>query len=177
MFGAINERRGALRELIVNSKHTFEATASEDDALRQTIAIFPTFLDESKATMARLEDFSHNTHPLVVASVSSVARVMSDDIAAVVVQPTNAATAGLFRTEQLELTARELDTDVAERFLEACGVAPAELEAALYDARMISDRFGGVILHVVFGNRLRVEVLPRNVESIEAASRRAAAAR
>ncbi len=112
----------------------------------------------------------------LVASVSSVARVMSDDIAAVVVQPTNAATAGLFRTEQLELTARELDTDVAERFLEACGVAPAELEAALYDARMISDRFGGVILHVVFGNRLRVEVLPRNVESIEAASRRAAAA-
>ena len=77
---------------------------------------------------------------------------MSDDIAAVVIQPTNAATAGLFRTEQLELTARELDGKLA-------------------------DRFGGVILHVVFGNRLRVEVLPRNVESIEAASRRAAAAR
>ena len=52
-----------------------------------------------------------------------------------------------------------------------------DIESALYDARMISDRFGGVILHVVFGNRLRVEVLPRNVESIEAASRRAAAAR
>jgi Stage II sporulation protein E (SpoIIE) len=113
----------------------------------------------------------------LVESVGSVARVMSDDIAAVVIQPTNAATAGLFRTEQLELTARELETDVAERFLRACGVAPADLEAALYDARMISDRFGGVILHVVFGNRLRVEVLPRNVESIEAASRRAAAAR
>jgi phospholipid/cholesterol/gamma-HCH transport system substrate-binding protein len=65
VFGAINERRGALGELIVNSKRTFDATASEDDALRQTIAIFPTFLDESKATMARLEDFSRNTHPLV----------------------------------------------------------------------------------------------------------------
>jgi phospholipid/cholesterol/gamma-HCH transport system substrate-binding protein len=65
VFGAINERRGALRELIVNSKRTFEATASEDEALRQTIAIFPTFLDESKATMARLEDFSRTTHPLV----------------------------------------------------------------------------------------------------------------
>ena len=112
----------------------------------------------------------------LVESVGGVARVMSDDIAAVVIQPTNAATAGLFRTEQLELTARELETDVAERFLTACGIAPADLEAALYDARMISDRFGGVILHVVFGNRLRVEVLPRNVESIEAASRRAAAA-
>ena len=65
VFGAINERRGALRELIVNSKHTFEATASRDEALAETFAIFPTFLDESKATMARLEDFSRNTHPLV----------------------------------------------------------------------------------------------------------------
>jgi hypothetical protein len=113
----------------------------------------------------------------LVESVNSVARVMSDDIAAVVIQPTSAATAGLFRTEQLELTSRELDTDIAERFLRACGVAGADLESALYDARMISDRFGGAILHVVFGNRLRVEVLPRNVESIDAASRRAAAAR
>jgi hypothetical protein len=113
----------------------------------------------------------------LVQSVNRVARVMSDDIAAVVIQPTNAATAGLFRTEQLELTSRELESDIAERFLEACGVSPVEVESALYDARMISDRFGGVILHVVFGNRLRVEVLPRNVESIEAASRRAAAAR
>jgi phospholipid/cholesterol/gamma-HCH transport system substrate-binding protein len=65
VFGAINERRGALRGLIVNSKRTFEATASRDQALAETFAIFPTFLDESKATMARLEDFSRSTHPLV----------------------------------------------------------------------------------------------------------------
>ena len=65
VFGAINERRGALRELILNSKRVFEATASRDKALAETFSIFPTFLDESKATMARLEDFSRNTHPLV----------------------------------------------------------------------------------------------------------------
>jgi phospholipid/cholesterol/gamma-HCH transport system substrate-binding protein len=65
VFGAINERQGALRELIVNSKRTFEATASRDEALAETFAIFPTFLDESKATMARLEDFSRSTRPLV----------------------------------------------------------------------------------------------------------------
>ena len=112
----------------------------------------------------------------LVQSVNREARVMSDDVAAVVIQPTNAATAGLFRTEQLELTARELESGVGERFLEACGVRDADIYSALDDARMISERFGGVILHVVFGNRLRVEVLPRNVESIEAASRRAAAA-
>jgi phospholipid/cholesterol/gamma-HCH transport system substrate-binding protein len=65
VFGAINERQGALRELIVNSKRTFEATASRDDALARTFAIFPTFLDESKATMRRLEGFSRDTRPLV----------------------------------------------------------------------------------------------------------------
>ena len=65
VFGAINERQGALRELIVNSKRTFEATAARDEALAETIEIFPTFLDESRATAARLEDFARDTHPLV----------------------------------------------------------------------------------------------------------------
>ena len=65
VFAAINERDGALRELIQNSNNTFEATASRDEALAETFAIFPTFLDESRLTMERLERFSRNTHPLV----------------------------------------------------------------------------------------------------------------
>jgi phospholipid/cholesterol/gamma-HCH transport system substrate-binding protein len=65
VFGAINEREGALRQLIVNSNNTFEATASRDEALAETFEIFPTFLDESKATLARLERFSRDTRPLV----------------------------------------------------------------------------------------------------------------
>ena len=65
VFGAINEREGALRGLIVNSGNTFEATASRDEELAETFAIFPTFLDESKATLARLERFSKDTGPLV----------------------------------------------------------------------------------------------------------------
>ena len=113
----------------------------------------------------------------LIASVRDEARVLSDDIAAVIIQPTTAATAGLFRTEQLELSTRELDGPMAANFLESCGFSTVEIEAAIYDARALAERFGGVILHVVFGNRLRVEVLPRNVESIEAASRRAAASR
>ena len=64
-FGAINQRQGALRELIVNGNNTFEATASRDRALAETIRVFPTFLDESKATLARLEGFARETHPLV----------------------------------------------------------------------------------------------------------------
>ena len=56
VFDAISERQGTLRNLIDNSNQTFEATASRDDALAETFRIFPTFLDESKATMARLQD-------------------------------------------------------------------------------------------------------------------------
>jgi phospholipid/cholesterol/gamma-HCH transport system substrate-binding protein len=65
VFGAINERQGALRRLVVNAGNTFEATASRDAALSETFRIFPTFLDESKATMARLETFARDTRPLV----------------------------------------------------------------------------------------------------------------
>jgi phospholipid/cholesterol/gamma-HCH transport system substrate-binding protein len=65
VFEAINEREGALRQLIVNSNNTFEATASRDEALAETFKIFPVFLDESKVTLARLEDFSRDTRPLV----------------------------------------------------------------------------------------------------------------
>ena len=65
VFGAINERQGALRQLVVNANNTFSALASRDRALRETFQVFPTFLDESKATLARLERFARNTHPLV----------------------------------------------------------------------------------------------------------------
>ena len=68
VFGAINEREGALGELIVNSNNTFEATASRDAALAETFRVFPTFLDESKATLARLEGFAVDTRPLVNAA-------------------------------------------------------------------------------------------------------------
>ena len=43
------------------------------------------------------------------------ARVSADDIAAVVISPTAGVTAGLFRTEQLELSARELEGSIARR--------------------------------------------------------------
>jgi phospholipid/cholesterol/gamma-HCH transport system substrate-binding protein len=65
VFEAINEREGALRRLIVSANDLFEATASRDEALAETFRVFPTFLDESKATLARLERFSRDTHPLV----------------------------------------------------------------------------------------------------------------
>ena len=66
VFGALNRREGELRQLIVNSNETFEATASQKEALAETFEIFPTFLDESRALLARLETFSIDTRPLVI---------------------------------------------------------------------------------------------------------------
>jgi phospholipid/cholesterol/gamma-HCH transport system substrate-binding protein len=65
VFGALNQRKGQLHDLIVNSDRTFSALQSEQNALADTFRIFPTFLDESKSTLARLETFSNETHPLV----------------------------------------------------------------------------------------------------------------
>jgi virulence factor Mce-like protein len=65
VFGALNERKGQLRQLIINSDRTFSALQSEQEALADTFRVFPTFLDESRVTLARLQDFSVNTRPLV----------------------------------------------------------------------------------------------------------------
>ena len=65
VFGALGEREGELAQLIQNSNNVFEATASERESLARTFEIFPTFLDESRLTLARLERFSTNTRPLV----------------------------------------------------------------------------------------------------------------
>ena len=64
-LGAVNERQGQLQQLIVNSGNTFDALASRNEALAEAIFIFPTFLDESKATLARLRRFAVDTRPLV----------------------------------------------------------------------------------------------------------------
>jgi len=65
VFAALNRDQGALRSLIVNTHNVFSATAQENDKLAETFKTFPVFLDESKATMAKLRTFSLNTDPLV----------------------------------------------------------------------------------------------------------------
>lgn len=65
VFGALNERQGQLRDLVVNTNELFGATAREQAALAETFRVFPTFLDESRVTLARLEGFARNTRPLV----------------------------------------------------------------------------------------------------------------
>ncbi|MBA3327434.1 MAG: MCE family protein [Solirubrobacterales bacterium] len=64
-FEAVTRNEGALRTLIQRNTDTFEELADRRDSLAESIRIFPTFLDESKATLARLRTFSQDTEPLI----------------------------------------------------------------------------------------------------------------
>jgi hypothetical protein len=113
--------------------------------------------------------------PKLLARLAEDTRLVSDDMAVCLLTPTAGVTAGGFRTELLELSAAELDGQLGRRFLDSCGVPEHDAQAALEDAGWLATRFDHVVLHVVFGNRLTVEALPANVESIEIAARRAPA--
>lgn len=112
------------------------------------------------ATAARLLD-----------RVADEARLVTDDMATVVLTPTAGVTAGGFGSEQLEVDATELEDGLAERFLDACGMEGDQAREPLREARSVAQAHGGAVLHVTFGIRgPQAEVVPRNVASLEAAS-------
>jgi hypothetical protein len=109
--------------------------------------------------------------------VAEEARLVTDDMATLVLTPTAGVTTGGFRSEQLEVDAADAGGDLAEKFLEACGVDAESASHACEETVRLAGSHGGAVLHVEYGMRgPRVDVLPRNVESLEAASRRAAMA-
>jgi virulence factor Mce-like protein len=65
VFGAISENESQLRNLITGSSRLFDATSRQKEALAESIRIFPTFLDESEVTLARLKTFAQDTDPLI----------------------------------------------------------------------------------------------------------------
>ncbi len=65
VFEALTRNTGQLQGLITNSAGVFAATASQNEALAQTFAIFPTFLHESRLTFQKLQSFAVNTDPLI----------------------------------------------------------------------------------------------------------------
>jgi phospholipid/cholesterol/gamma-HCH transport system substrate-binding protein len=86
VVGVLDDRRAALRDLVKNAGKTFEELTADEGALTEltqrntelfdelserreslaaSIRILPTFLEESKLTLARLKTFSINTEPLI----------------------------------------------------------------------------------------------------------------
>lgn len=65
VFGAVTENEAQLRNLVVGAGRTFDATSARQQQLAESFRIFPTFLEESRATLARLQRFATQTGPLV----------------------------------------------------------------------------------------------------------------
>jgi phospholipid/cholesterol/gamma-HCH transport system substrate-binding protein len=64
-FAALNRDPAALRNLIVSGNTTFGTLAANNAALADVFHIFPTFLTQSRLTMADLQRFSENADPVV----------------------------------------------------------------------------------------------------------------
>ncbi len=65
VFGALTRSQPALRNLITSAGATFATTAATSTELADTIHVLPTFLTETRATLARVKAFAINTDPLV----------------------------------------------------------------------------------------------------------------
>lgn len=65
VYGALTRDEAQLSALIRNAHRLFSDVASVRESLAEAFHIFPTFLNESKLTLARLETFSRDTRPLV----------------------------------------------------------------------------------------------------------------
>ena len=65
VFGALTEKEDQLSALLTNSDTVFTAIQRERESFADLWQIFPTFLDESRATSVRLERFARDTRPLV----------------------------------------------------------------------------------------------------------------
>jgi hypothetical protein len=110
------------------------------------------------------------TAPALLARVVSETDSRPDDMAACVLQidgpPATQPNAGAsgFLCEEMELDSRELTGERPERFLLACGLAPARVAEALDAARVVIGCDGAAILRVHGpghdGDTPEVEVVP-----------------
>ena len=65
VFGALDQNTAQLHNVVVNLDTVLRTTAAEQNAIAQTFLIFPTFLTQTKLTLADLQSFSANAQPLV----------------------------------------------------------------------------------------------------------------
>lgn len=82
VFSALSQNQNALRTLITTGEQTFATTAANANSIAAAFHVFPTFLDETKATMTRLQTFAQNTDPLIKELVP-VAQQLRPTLAAV----------------------------------------------------------------------------------------------
>jgi phospholipid/cholesterol/gamma-HCH transport system substrate-binding protein len=78
VFDALTERDGQLADWIANSNAVLSTTGNRDDSLRALFRVFPTFIDESSATLRALTAYANNTKPVLDQQLIPVARELSN---------------------------------------------------------------------------------------------------
>jgi hypothetical protein len=119
------------------------------------------------------------TATALIELVAARSGTATDDMAACLLTPVGQTPPAAVRREEIVVSPEDVNTPLAARFLEACGVDEISATAALAQAHQLSGSHGGAVLGVSFGRRRVVEVQPRrdvDEEGIVAASTRAAAA-
>jgi Stage II sporulation protein E (SpoIIE) len=122
----------------------------------------------------RLGDFVEELGPTATAAdlierVAAEARLVTDDMAAVIVRPTGVIAAAGVRREQLEVDVEDASSGLAERFLAACRVGPEERATIAVTAGRLAHAHGTATIDVrLTAPRPRVEVLPSNIVNVKA---------
>jgi hypothetical protein len=129
----------------------------------------------------RLGDFVEQLGPTAPASelldrVAAEARVVTDDMAAVLIRPSGPMGKSGARHERLEVDLDDVSSGLAERFLEACHVGREERAWTAAEAGRLVREHGTAMLDVTFASpRPIAAALPGNVVNIGAAAARPAA--
>jgi virulence factor Mce-like protein len=81
-FAALTRNDGDLADLITSSNRVFETTARRDEGIRGTFRALPTFIDQSKLALRRLQSYANNTDPLIT-RLHPWARATSDTLVSI----------------------------------------------------------------------------------------------
>lgn len=103
---------------------------------------------------------------LLLERVAAQARLVTDDMAAMILQPSAGVTTGGFRSEQLEVDPGDVEAGLAERFMHACGCTDEPMALAAAEVRAALPRHGGAVIDVTYGvTGPTICVEPRPVQS------------
>jgi len=120
----------------------------------------------------RIGDFVEQLGPTAPASellerVATEARLVTDDMAAVLIRPNGAMGEPGARHERVEVDGDDVSSGLAEQFLAACRVGDGEREWIVAEARRVVREHGTAMLDVTFASSgSAAAVLPGNVVSI-----------
>ena len=140
VFAALTERDGQLRSLIENTNTVFRTTAARDQELADTFVALPTFEDEARLTLNRLDAFAKNANPLLQNQLRPSARELSPTLVQLGALAPDLK--GLFRDLNPLITASRTGLPAARRFVNDLRPVLGQLDPFLRNLNPVLDYLG-----------------------------------